>query len=164
MTYIKRAFLFSVMALCSFSTWALDTYIYFAHYPETPKSQRHSYTIRAGGSRQDMYGVYNPGIAHVSKGAADVTTSTPCPNDYVRVHWKSSVRQSYQDFVVTQDDDPSVKATFRWYRPYRGDSYVTIFSNPNHLINSRIDSLWFNYGCTKPYHDDSAQDILVFIN
>ena len=119
MTFIKRGFLFSVMALCSFSTWALDTYIYFAHYPGTPKSQRHSYTIRAGGSRQGMYGVYNPGKAHLSKKSPAVViggVKTVCPQDYVRVHWKANMHQSYQDFFVTQDDNPSVKARFRWYK------------------------------------------------
>ena len=142
---------------------ALDTYIYFAHYPGT-RGRRHSYTIESVGSGQDMYGVYNPGVAHLSKNAKDVDLGETCPQDYVRVHWESSTRQSYQDFVVTQDDNPSIKATFRWYKPYAGQAYITVFSNPGHVVN--FYKYWKNskYRCKKPYIDNLAQDTLLYVN
>ena len=163
MTSMKRSFLFLAIASCSFNIWALDTYIFFAHYPDTPKSQRHSYTIKPGGASKGMYGVYNPGVAHLSKDVADVNLRYNCPSAYVRVHWKSTLRQSYQDFIVTQDDDPSVKATFRWYKPFRYMPYVTIFSNPDHLIYRKIEFLWWS-GCKKPYKDNILNDALLYIN
>ena len=157
MISMKRSFLFSVMALCSFSSWALDTYIFFAHYPGTPKAERHSYTIQAGASRKGMYGVYNPGVAHVSKNVVDVNLGRSCPPDYVRVHWKANMHQSYQDFVVTQDDDPSVKATFRWYKPYADLPYITVFANPGHILTVYQHWSEGSLAC-------SEEDTLLYVN
>ena len=164
MISMKRSFLFLVVTFYSFSTMALDTYIYFAHYPGTPKSLRHGYTIKSVGPGQDMYGVYNPGVVHLLKDVADVDLVETCPSDYVRVHWEASLRQSYQDFVVTRDDKPSVKARFRWYKPYSGQAYVTVFSNPEHALN--FYKYWVNNrrNCKKPYGDDLAQDTLLYVN
>ena len=128
MTSMKRSLLFSVMAFCSFSVLAKDAYIYFTYSQDIPESDRHSYTIKPGGSSKGMYGVYNPGEAHLSKYAANVDWRYHTPHDYIRVHWKSSGHQSYQDFFVTDDDDPSVKAKFRWYKPYFEQAYITVFS------------------------------------
>ena len=163
MTSMKRGFVFLAIALCSFSTLALDTYIFFAHYAGTPKLQRHSFTIRSGGSRQDMYGVYNPGVAHVREKDPDIIDEN-CPPDYVRVHWKSSLHQSYQDFFVTRDDKPSVKARFRWYMPYNDEPYITPFSDPGSYIWDWKSFYKTHYTCSLPYGDDYYEDIWVYLN
>ncbi|WP_448216021.1 hypothetical protein [Endozoicomonas sp. 2B-B] len=157
MIYINRGFLFAVIALCSFSTLAEDAYIYFAHYPGTPKSERHSYTIRAGGESQGMYGVYYPGVAHLSEDVADVDLETSCPPDYVAVHWKANLHQSYQDFFVTRDDKPSVKARFRWYKPYADLPYITVFANPGHILT-------FYQNWSEGRVDCSEQDTLLYVD
>ena len=112
-----------------------------------------------------MYGVYNPGIAHVSRDAADVDLGKTCPPNYVRVHWESSTRQSYQDFFVTRDDKPSVKARFRWYKPYNRMPYATVFSNPDHLLYDKSyflpRVLCWNH---QKYVDDLIQDVLVYVD
>ena len=154
MKYIKQAFCFSVMACCAFVALAKDGYIYFAHYPGIPKSERHSYTIKFVGSGRGMYGVYNPGMAHLSKNVADVDLNSHTPPDYVRVHWQSTLRQSYQDFVVTQDDNPSMKATFRWYKPYADQAYITVFQNPGHVLTTYQH--WGSYS--------SFEDTLLYVN
>ena len=142
MISMKRSFLFSLMTLLSLSALARDTYIFFSYSPGTPKSQRHGYTVESGGERQGMYGVYSPGKTHLTR---DVMDSYKCPLNLVKVHWVSSMYQSYQDFFVTRDDKPSLKARFRWYKPYAGKAYITVFSNPDHMISYNKD---FIMNCT----------------
>ena len=141
MISMKRSLLISVMAFCSFSACARDAYIYFAHFPCMSTSQKHSYTITFGGESKGMYGVYNPGKAHLSKYVADVNLDRHTPPDYVRVHWKSSTHESYQDFFVTDDDNPAIKFRFRWYKPYSRAAYITIFGDlANHALY--FQNLW----------------------
>ena len=115
-----------------------------------------------------MYGVYNPGKAHVLKNTPAVPLTgqggVACPKDYVRVHWQSTLRQSYQDFFVTQDDNPSVKARFRWYKPYGDDPYITVFSDPNYYVYDTYFWDMSERDCLSDYADDLNKDILVYLN
>ena len=88
-----------------------------------------TYTLTSLGKGYCMYGVYNPGTAHL------VGNST-----YVRIHYKSatppkcSFYQSWQDFTLKIDQDPSYSVRIRWYVSVERRAYVTVYGDNKKII------------------------------
>ena len=93
-----------------------------------------TYTLTFLGKGYCMYGVYNPGTAHL------VGNST-----YVRIHYKSatppkcSFYQSWQDFTLKIDQDPSYSVRIRWYKPVLDNAHATAYDDDDKKIVCGID-------------------------
>ena len=88
-----------------------------------------TYTLTPLGKGYCMYGVYNPDTAHLIGN-----------NTYVRIHYKSSTppkcsfHQSWQDFTLKIDQNPSYSIRIRWYQPVWGDARATAYGDNRKII------------------------------
>ena len=88
-----------------------------------------TYTLTPLGKGYCMYGVYNPDTAHL------VGNST-----YVNIHYKSaappkcSFHQSWQDFTLSIDQNPSYSVRIRWYSPVNGSNHATAYGDNRKII------------------------------
>ena len=89
-----------------------------------------SYTVEKTSGSSCMIGVYTPDIAHVSYGH-DADLGMHYRSVFLT---KCGTHQSYQKLILTEDQNPAIKAYFAWIKPYMGDAYLKIYSDPKKLI------------------------------
>ena len=128
MRNMKSHIIFSLFLLTIYHAHARDSKM-FLYRNIYASDKTLSYTLTPLGKGYCMYGVYNPGTAHL------VGSHT-----YVRIHYKSatpvkcSFHESWQDFTLKIDQKPSYSVRIRWYSPVNDFSYVTVYDDNKKIV------------------------------
>ena len=112
---------------------ALNRYIDFSVNSESNRNL--TYTVRAAPGSFCMYppGVYSPSVAHVKYSIDDKYA-------VLGMHYKATFltkcgdHQSYQKLVITEDQNPQIKAYVTWIKPVSNDAWLKTTNDPHHLV------------------------------